>query len=240
MNKATPRYQPLYKQVKATLLGYLAERRWKPGEAIPNEFRLAEELRVSQGTVRKALDEMAAENLLVRRQGRGTFVTEHDSHRALFHFFKLMPDEGERALPDSQLVSKSLDVATAEDSLRLGLSPAEAVIRLERLRLFAGKPVIHERIALPAQRFPGLVEMASLPNSLYSLYEQRFGYTVAKAEEKLRAVNATANDQRQLDVALGTALLEIDRLAISVDGIPLEWRLSRCASDGYHYLSELF
>ncbi len=239
MNKATPRYQPLYKQVKATLLGYLADRRWKPGEAIPNEFRLADELRVSQGTVRKALDEMAAENLLVRRQGRGTFVSEHDSHRALFHFFKLMPEHGRRELPESRVLERSRRPAEATERSRLDLAEGAEVVRLRRLRTFAARPVICESISVPAARFAELASMPAVPNSLYSLYEQHFGHTVSSAQEHLRAVNADSDAAAALGVAAGTALLEIDRLAFGVDGAPLEWRRSLCSTDGYFYLSQL-
>ncbi len=92
-------FRPLYRQVKAIFVRRLVEGVWSPGTALPSEGQLASEIGVSQGTVRKALDELAAENLLVRRQGRGTFVAEHDERRILFQFFKLVPDDGDPALP---------------------------------------------------------------------------------------------------------------------------------------------
>jgi len=70
----TPAFSPLYQQIKALILQSLQQGEWKPGEAIPSEMDLAARFRVSQGTVRKAIDELAAENLVVRRQGKGTFV----------------------------------------------------------------------------------------------------------------------------------------------------------------------
>ena len=95
-----PRRQPLYRQAGEALMRRLVDGRWRPGEIIPPEHALAAELGVSQGTVRRALDELARINLVVRRQGKGTYVAEHTRERALFHFFHLVGDDGKRALPD--------------------------------------------------------------------------------------------------------------------------------------------
>jgi len=240
MTDTTPRYLPLYKQVKATLIRNIAERRWKPGESIPNEFRLAEELSVSQGTVRKALDEMAAQNLVVRRQGRGTFVAEHDSNRALFSFFRLTRDDGALALPESELVDLKRADADPEECTRLGIEPGSSVVRLRRKRKFDERALIIERIVVAEQLFPGMATQRELPNSLYPFYEQVYGQTVAKAEERLRAVTGTDQDCDTLGVPPGSALLEIDRLALTIDNNPIEWRISRCLTAGCHYYSELF
>lgn len=240
MNDTTPRYLPLYKQVKSTLIRNIAERRWKPGESIPNEFRLADELGVSQGTVRKALDEMAAQNLVVRRQGRGTFVAEHGSNRALFSFFRLTRDDGSLALPESELLDLIQAEANAEECTRLRIEPGSAVVRLCRRREFDERPLIIERIVVAEHLFPGLATQSELPNSLYPFYEQVYGQTVAKAEERLRAVAGTDHDCDTLGIPPGSALLEIDRLALTIDNNPVEWRTSRCLTAGCHYYSELF
>ena len=240
MSDMTPRYLPLYKQVKATLIHNIAERRWKPGEAIPNEFRLAEELSVSQGTVRKALDEMASQNLVVRRQGRGTFVAEHGSDRTLFSFFRLTRDDGALALPESEVVDLVRGDADSEECTRLDIPPKSSVVRLRRRRTFSERPLIIERIVVAEHLFPGMATYHELPNSLYPFYEQVYGQTVAKAEERLRAVAGTDQDCQALEILPGSALLEIDRLAITIDNMPVEWRVSRCLTAGCHYYSELF
>ena len=92
----TPAFSPLYQQIKGLILQSLEAGEWKPGEAIPSEMELAARFRVSQGTVRKAIDELAAENLVVRRQGKGTFVATHAEHHVRYRFLKLMPDSGDR------------------------------------------------------------------------------------------------------------------------------------------------
>ena len=93
---ATPAFSPLYQQIKGLILQSLQAGEWKPGEAIPSEMDLAARFRVSQGTVRKAIDELAAENLVVRRQGKGTFVATHAEQHVQYRFLKLMPDSGDR------------------------------------------------------------------------------------------------------------------------------------------------
>src|SRR3954447_19432566 len=94
--QGTPAFSPLYQQIKGLLLRSLQAGEWKPGEAIPSEMDLAARFRVSQGTVRKAIDELAADNLLVRRQGKGTFVATHAEQHVQYRFLKLVPDNGDR------------------------------------------------------------------------------------------------------------------------------------------------
>src|SRR5262245_35978321 len=91
----TPAFSPLYQQIKALILQSLQAGEWKPGESIPSEMDLAGRFRVSQGTVRKAIDELAAENLLLRRQGKGTFVATHAEQHVRYRFLKLIPDNGD-------------------------------------------------------------------------------------------------------------------------------------------------
>jgi GntR family transcriptional regulator len=155
---------------------------------LPSEGQLAAEIGVSQGTVRKALDELAAENLLVRRQGRGTFVAEHDERRILFQFFKLVPDDGERRFPDSQVLSVERARAEASEAQRLALARNAHVVRIHRLRSLGGAVAISEHIAVPAARFPDLERADPVPNNLYGLYGERYGVTVARATESLKAV----------------------------------------------------
>ena len=87
-----PAFSPLYQQIKTLIVRSLQAAEWKPGEAIPSEMELAARFKVSQGTVRKAIDELAIENLLVRRQGKGTFVATHAEQKVQFRFLRLAPD----------------------------------------------------------------------------------------------------------------------------------------------------
>jgi GntR family transcriptional regulator len=225
---ALPGFRPLYRQVRDLLVDRLVAGFWKPGDLLPSEFQLAGELGVSQGTVRKALDEMTAENLLVRRQGRGTYVAEHDQEHALFHFFKLTDPGGEALVPESRVLRRSGGPAKAAEAERLEIARGDPVFRIVRLRSHAGRPAIHERIVLPAALFPGLDARRELPNTLYTLYARDYGITIARAEERLCAVAAGAEVAKHLDIEEGAPLLAIDRVALALDRRPVEWRLSLC------------
>ncbi|CAN0351056.1 unnamed protein product [Phaeothamnion confervicola] len=232
---------PLYRQVKAALMRRLVDGHWRAGEALPSEPALAAELAVSPGTVRRALGELAQINLVVRRQGKGTFVAEHTRERALFHFFHLVGDDGKRALPGSRVLAVKAGPATREESRRLALAAGTRVVRLHRLRTLDGRVAIVERIVLPAALYDGIerLDRASLPNELYKLYQDRYGVSVARAAEKLKAALAGPEDAAHLGLRSGAPVLEIDRIAYALDGRPCEWRVSRCDTASHHYVSEV-
>src|SRR5690242_20524097 len=181
MDAPAPGFRPLYAQVKDLLVQRLVAGAWRPGEALPSEFSLAAEFRVSQGTVRKALDELAAQNVVVRQQGKGTFVATHTPQRALFHFFHLVGDDGARAMPSHRVLTLRNAKAAKTEAARLKIRTGAAVIRLKRLRQLGGRDAIVECIVLPGALFPGLVERMGdgLPNEVYRYYEQEYGVTVA-------------------------------------------------------------
>ena len=237
----TPDFKPLYLQVKDLMVQRLASGAWRPGEALPSEFGLAAEFRVSQGTVRKALDELAAQNLLERRQGIGTFVAQHTAQRALFHFFHLISDKGGRALPGARTLNLGKAKADRGEATALGLKIGAPVVRLKRLRLLEERVAIHERIVLPGTLFPGFIDRmpVDVPNELYRYYEDRYGVTVARAVERLKAVAARPEEAKALGLKAGAPLLEIDRLGYTVDGKVAEWRRSRCNTARHHYISEI-
>jgi GntR family transcriptional regulator len=228
----------LYRQVRDALVQRIVDGRWQPGQALPSEPEIAGDLGVSQGTVRKALDEMTAENLVVRRQGRGTYVARHDEARILFQFFKLVRDDGERRFPESRV--RAVRVAPADDdgAARLGLTAGAPVIAIERVRSLEAEPCIVEEVIVPHALFGGL-EARELPNNLYELYGAEYGITVARAEERLKAVMAGPREVEALGVAPGAALLAIDRVAYALDGRAVERRLSLCRTERLHYLSDL-
>jgi len=231
-------FRPLYRQVKAIVLRRLMDGVWAPGVALPSESQLAAEIGVSQGTVRKALDELATENLVVRRQGRGTFVAEHDERRILFQFFKLSPDRGAPRFPDSVVRSVATGPADEDERAALDLAAGADVVRISRQRRFDGTPLIVETLSLPQALFPDL-ESGPIPNNLYSLYAGRYGITIANARERLKAVALTQADAAALGATVGEPALQIDRVAFALDGTPVERRLSLCLTKEVHYLSDL-
>ncbi len=231
-------FRPLYRQVRDVLVKRIIDNVWKPGELLPSEFEIAGDLGVSQGTIRKALDELEAEKFVVRRQGKGTYVARHDEARILFQFFKLVPDSGKSEFPESQILEVAAGTADAAAAAALGLPVGARVVAVERLRSLAGRVSIVERITLPRALFPG-IEKRDLPNNLYELYRSDFSVTVVRASEKLKAVAASRREAKHLGLKVGAPLLAIDRTAFALDGRPVEWRFSLCRSDMLHYLSDL-
>jgi GntR family transcriptional regulator len=231
-------FRPLYRQARDLLVKRIVDGEWPPGAALPSESELAADLGISQGTARKALDELEAERFVVRRQGKGTFVARHDEARILFQFFKLIPDSGKSEFPESQILSVETDSADARAASALKLRVGTRIVRIERLRSLAGRVCIVERIVLPRSLFPA-IEKRALPNNLYELYRSDFGVTMVRASEKLKAVAAGKREAKHLGLAPGAPLLSIDRRAIAADGRPAEWRVSLCRTDRSHYLSDL-
>lgn len=233
---------PLYMQIKDLLVARVTKGEWTPGDIIPSEIQLARDLKVSQGTVRKAITELVENNVLLRRQGRGTFVATHDGNRALFHFFHIVNDNGTKTLPECKTLSCRRKSATSEQASILNLSRGHQVICIERIRYLDNKATIIEKIILPSGLFRGLAkpQATDLPNTLYELYESRYGITIHRAEEQLRAVTATNRDASLLGLAAGTPLLEIKRTALTLDGTPVELRISRCSTSRHHYQNTVF
>ena len=231
----SPRYRPLYQQVYDFLVKQIAAGEWAPGESLPSEQALAGRLNVSQGTVRKALDVLAADSLIDRRQGKGTYVAEHTAERALFRFFRLARPGGERAVPTSAGDTLKRRPARAADAARLGLAVGAEVYEVNRVRLVDGEPVVLEKIVLPAALFTDLERHSPLPNALYALYQREYGVNIVSAQEELRADAARRDDCRRLRVAPGAPLLHIDRVAVSLEGVRIEWRSSRCDTSRLAY-----
>jgi len=232
----SPRYRPLYQQVYEFLVKQIATGEWGPGESLPSEQALAGRLNVSQGTVRKALDALAADSLIDRRQGKGTYVAEHTQERALFRFFRLArPGGAGRVVPTSDGDTLKRRPARAADVARLALEPAAEVYDINRVRLVDGEPVVLEKIVLPAALFAGFERHAPLPNALYALYQREYGVNIVSAEEELRADAARKEDCRRLRLEPGAPLLHIDRVALSLEGVRVEWRASRCDTSQFVY-----
>ena len=229
---------PLYVQVRTIVLERIASGTYKPGAALPNEFDIAAELGVSQGTARKALDSLARDGLVVRRQGRGTYVAEQTPADVLFRFFKVYRDDGERVQPTSRNVRVTRAKATVREARVLAIEKSSAVIRIARTRCFEATPIIRETICVPANMFPGL-DSGNVPNTLYDLFQHKYGITVSHAHERIEAVRAGDRDARQLEVIPGTPLLKVDRITHGLGELPIEWRVSLCHLKGLHYRVDL-
>ena len=237
-----PSFAPLYPQIKAVLSKSLEDREWRPGEAIPSEIELARRYNVSQGTVRKAIDELAADNLVVRRQGKGTFVATHTEERtSLFRFLRIRRNDGEPVAPVSRLLDVKRAKAGADAARLLGLKPGDPVLVLRRVPEYAGEPVVLDEITLPASLFRGLTKARydAYRGSMYSFFESEFGVRMLKAQERIRAVAADVATAGILGTEEGAPLLAVDRVTLTYGDRPVEVRRGLCVTRAYHYLNEL-
>ena len=239
---ATPTFRPLYLQVKHLLEDALARLEWAPGEAIPSELDLAARYKVSHGTMRKAIDALAADNLVVRRQGKGTFVATHAEERASnFRFLRIRRDDGRDEYPASRLLDVRRGKATADVARALRLRTGEPVIVLRRVLEYSGEPAVLDDITLPAALFRGLTRARyeAYRGSMYGFFETEFGVRMLKAHEKLRAIAADSAAAAVLGVPAGSPLLAIDRVTYTFADRPVEVRRGLCATRHHCYVNEL-
>lgn len=237
----SPTFSPLYQQIKALITQSLQSGEWKPGELIPSEVELANRFKVSQGTVRKAIDELAAENLVVRRQGKGTFVATHHEARAQFRFLRLMPDAGEPHYAENRILDVKRLRSPAELARLLDIKSGDSVIFIKRVQAFDGVPTIVEEIWLPGVLFKGLTaeRLSEYKGPMYGLFETEFGTRMIRATEKIRAVNADEHTAELLGVGLATPLLSVERVSYTYGDRPVEVRRGLYLTDRHHYQNEL-
>lgn len=232
--------QPLYKEVKLRLTRALMAKEWRPGAAIPSESRLAERFQVSLGTVRKAIDELVAEKILVRQQGRGTFIATHTPDRTLFYFFHIAGKDGRKANPTTELLTFTRARAEAELAGQLGIARGERVVRIRNLLRLSGQPVLIDDIVVSAATFPDLDEtrFGGRAGTIYGLYQERYGINVIRIAERLSAALAEQESAQLLGVPEQAPLLRIERVAYTYNDRPVELRRSLVNTAGHVYLSD--
>lgn len=240
----TPAFSPLYQQIKVLILQSLQAGEWKPSTAIPSEIELASRFKVSQGTVRKAIDELAAENLLVRRQGKGTFVATHAERQIQYRFLKLIPDNGDpssegpaqRHIIDCKRIRASVEIARA-----LSMRTGDAALQVRRVLSFAAVPTILEDLWLPAAPFKGLTaeRLRDYDGPMYALFETEFDVRMVRAEEKIRAILPDAEQCNLLKISLQTPLLSVERIAYTYNDAPMELRRGLYLTNKHYYRNAL-
>ena len=237
-----PTSQPLYKEVKSRITRSLIAGEWKPGAAIPSESRLAAQFQVSVGTIRKAVDELVAEKIVIRQQGRGTFVTIHTEDRQFYYFFHMISTAGGKEPPTHELLSLKTIKADNATALRLGLRRGEHVHRIHNLLKLAGEAVIFDELRIAETRFPDLSAgtFSAREGTIYGLYQSRYGINVVRISERLSAALPDARIARVLGVNRNTPVLVIKRIAYTYHDQPVELRTSWVNTRHHEYLSDLW
>ena len=232
---------PLYIQIKKRITESLVCGLWHPGQSIPSEIELAQSYNVSQGTVRKAIDELAAEKILIRRQGKGTFVASHNEEHNQLRFLRLTSSLGDKEKLDNKLITFEKEKASNGLAKTLGINSASTVVSIKRVLTFNEKPLILDLIKVPAASFRGLTpeKVIEKKGSMYRMYETDFGIQMLHAKEKIRAVTASAEAAELLGVSVDSPILSVERTSFTYDNKAIEWRLGLCLTENHHYATEL-
>ena len=220
--------EPLYVQVRNLLAQRIASGVWAPGSMLPNEMELARELGVSPGTVRKALDNLESDRLVLRRQGRGTSVVDQGSGEVAARFSNIRNVGGRRVVGDMELLTQTKAAATEDEQQRLQLNARDPVLRTTRLRRYKSQLFMHEEASLAVSRFPGL-DGADAGNYRISALAQSHGILLAKASERVTLEEATSQTAKRLEINARARLLKLDRVIYAADGCPVEWRVALCS-----------
>jgi GntR family transcriptional regulator len=231
--------RPRYLHVRGQLVERIRSGAWAPGQLIPSEFDIAREFGVSQGTARMAVTALVAENVVVRRQGLGTYVYEHTHEEEHARFSVVFDGERGRIATETRNWPPVEAGASRVERRELNLAAGAKVLRIRRVRTRGGSPFILEAVSVPAALFPDLARREELPGPLYELYQKSYGVLVVSAEERLTAVAADRTAAKTLRVAAGAPLLRIERITFALDGKPVEWRVSLCYLADSHYLARL-
>ncbi|EJK83777.1 GntR family transcriptional regulator [Rhizobium rhizogenes] len=228
---------PRYQRLRDDLAARINRQEWRPGESIPSEAELSATYGVAVGTVRKAIDQLVADGVVERHQGRGTYVRRARFNSSLFRFFRFQSESGERRVPESRILRRESIAAPSAVASALRLREGDPVISLSRLRLIGGVPLLAEEIWLERSRFEALltIDTSEFGDLLYPLYEECCEQVVVSAEETLTVEIAPPLQARLLALEPGSPLVVIERVAFDLERRPIEWRRSRGPADRFRY-----
>ncbi len=229
--------QPLYKEVKLAITRMLSSGEMQAGEAIPTEKQLCEIFGTSIGTIRRAIDELVAEHVLIRQQGRGTFLAPYSPDRMLNIFFNIVSKDGRREVPIVQTLSFQNDISDAETAKELAIRDGDEIYKIHNIMLMGGEPAVLDEIRISSVLFPGLTEteFVSRDMTIYDLYQNRFGINVIRTSDRLRSIPADVSTAKRLNIPLGMPLLEILRVAVTFEDRPVEWRRTLLNTENFEY-----
>ena len=232
---------PLYKQVETQILQCLAEGEWKPGDQLPTESQLAERLGVAVFTIRAGIAELVTANILIRQQGKGTFVARHTRQRQRYQFSHVFGSDGLQIFPDRELISFERETAPAplQAILRLQAQARPAIFNIDCLLTTGPQRVATMQITLPAKNFAGLTArvIRDSDENLYAVYQDACGVNIIRIEERIHATIATAGIARALKIPPGSPLLHIERIAYTYNDVPVEFRVRHLDATKSHYRS---
>jgi GntR family transcriptional regulator len=232
-------HKPLYLQVRDVLADLISRGAWRPGFQVPNEVELAREVGVSSGTIRKALELLERQRLVVRRQGRGTFVRELSSDELTGRYMHLYGPDGQR-LRGREVKPTEVRQCTANrvECGKLSLRAGADVYRVRRVLKQGGERCLLETLVLPVDLFPGLLDEEDVVFEIGAL-AMRYGILLGEAEERISLEVPSQDISAMASVPPGTAMIRLERIVMTLDERPVEWRVAYCHLLTGYYLAEI-
>ena len=231
---------PLYSQIADNLLDQIESGKLVPGDRLPPERDLSQQLGVNRLTLRRALRVLESQGLLVRRQGAGTYIAEPKIEREagqLISFTKGMTRRGYK--PGAKVIQCAQRPAEASAARHLKLRVSALVYDIHRLRLINGEPVLLERYLIPAARFPGLDRHNLAHRSMYEVLEKEYGVAVSQARQTLEPVVAAEYEAELLCVEPGAPLMLERRLSFDQSGRPVEYGKDLYRGDRFRFVTDM-
>lgn len=232
---------PLYRQVEQQILECLAHGEWKPGDQLPTEMQLAERFGVAVFTIRAGIGDLVSANILVRKQGKGTFVARHTRQRQRYQFSHVFNNDGTQSFPDRRLLSFEKEPAPDAVASILGLEKKGRldIYRITCLQSIADEPAVTMEIMLPGRMFSGLTARAVREGTenLYAVYQDVCGINVIRIEERVYAALAKPATARALKIPSNNPVLRVERIAYTYNDVPVEYRIRILDAGKYHYRS---
>ncbi|WP_249979133.1 GntR family transcriptional regulator [Vreelandella olivaria] len=230
---------PLYARLRDQLASRIANGEWTPGDAIPSENRLAEEYSVALATMRMALKQLADEGLLERRRGKGTFVKQPAFRADLFRFFHVhdVNDPDSPVIPESRILSCTKVPIPSEAHHAFGGGADTHCIKIERVRLWSGEPLLFEELYLRLPDFEGFMSLdfKSIGPLLYPTFLEEFGILISSATDELSFSSATETSAQHLNLKQGDPVAAIQRTARNPVGRTIEYRQVHGRPERFRY-----
>ena len=238
-----PQRKTMFELAAAKLEEMIAAGRWKKGEMLPSEVELAESFGVAQGTMRRALRILSEKGILVRHQGKGTFVADYLSvaSSVAARYVLLVPDEKTSPLPFRTELELFEEIeAPAEVARGLAVPVGTPVIHVKRAHYIQGAvlPQSLDEHFLPKALFGALTRQAMERHEekvLYAFYQNACGVTVMNYNEEVKAEILDAALCERYGFESPCAALIGRRVATTFGGQPVEYRIQHYLTRGYHF-----
>ena len=226
---------PRYEQVRWHIQTLLTESQWDENTPLPTEQEFADKYQVSVGTVRKAVEKLVDEGVLIKQQGRGTFLKRPNFESSLLRFFKFRDKDASYVTPTGLI--KKIMVIKGDEAInkKLNISKNKALIYIERVRMVEDKVLLSERIWLPKSRYQAFAKLApeDFENLLYPFYYTKCGQFVSSAVETLFFIKDHVDPY--LDNEKTENLVKVCRIAKNLEGEPIEYRESYGMAEKFSY-----